>query len=123
MNFQEFIDTGKLDKFRKVKIDLTDKKSDGLVEEIAKDFELSELLELRELLNKRLQKEYRGKLKIDYCLAEDYINTNNDGKLVKERLKNRFRRHLDEANDKVAKAKTEIERKISSMLTDAPSSR
>lgn len=118
MNFQEFIDTGKLDKFRKVKIDLTDKKSDGLVEEIAKDFGLSELLELRELLNDNLKKEYRGKLKIDYCLPEDYINS-----IVKNRLKDRFCKHLDEANDKIAKAKTKIERKISSILTDIPNSR
>ena len=120
MNFQEFIDKGKLDKFRKVRIDLTEKKSgtDGLIEEIAESFQLSELLELRKLLNDKLEKEYRGKLRIDYCLPEDYINS-----IVKDRLKSQFCKHLNEANDKVAKAKTKIERKISSMLTDAPSSR
>ena len=107
MNFKEFIDTGKLDKFRSVKIDLTDEDSEAneLVEEVAAGFELNDLLELREMMNDKLKKEYRGKLKIDFVLNE-YINTDKRTK----KLKNKLIGSLFEANDKVAKMKTEVER-------------
>ena len=113
MNFKEFVETGKLEKFRSVKIDLTEEDSEvnELVEEVAQEFELDDLLELRNMLNDELKKKYRGKLKIDYVLDE-YINTDKRTK----NLKNKMITSLFEANDKVAKAKTKLERLLGSGL-------
>jgi len=105
MNFKEFVDTGKLEKFRKIKIELTNKGSD--VDELVSEVD-TDLLELRKLLNERLKKDYRGKLKIDFCITE-YINKRDKREKT---VRDRFQKYLLEANDIMAKAKTDIERSI-----------
>jgi hypothetical protein len=109
MKFKEFVDTGKLAKFRSIKLGLTDQdtKNDELVRECIDEFELDDLMELKKILNENLKDNYRGKLKFDFCL--DDININN---IIAERIKDRFRKYMFEANDKIAKSKTEVERKI-----------
>ena len=110
MNFKEFIDNGKLNKFRKIKLDLTEHDSDinNLVEEFVNKFELNELLELRNILNNKLKRSYRGKLQIDFCLTE----INKNGIRIKA-LRKKWQKYILEANDKVAKVKTEVERILS----------
>jgi hypothetical protein len=108
MNFKEFVDTGKLEKFRKIKIDLTDEGSD--VDDLVSEVD-TELLELRNILNKKLKKDYRGKLKIDFCITE-YINKRKANDQRTKTVRDRFQKYLLEANDIMAKAKTDIERSI-----------
>ena len=110
MNFKEFIDNGKLNKFRKIRLDLTEHDSDAntLIEEIVDGFKLNELLELRNILNDKLKKNYRGKLKIDFCLTE--INKNSKRNKT---LREKWQKYILEANDKVAKAKTKVEKVLS----------
>ena len=107
MNFKEFVETGKLEKFRKVKLALTD--SDSEVDELVSEVN-DDLLELRNILNDRLKKNYRGKLKIDFCLTE-YINSNKYSKKA-EKVRMAHEKFILEANEIMAKAQTELERTL-----------
>jgi hypothetical protein len=108
MNFKEFVETGKLEKFRKIKLDLTE--NDSEVDELIGEVD-DELLKLRNVLNSKLKKDYRGKLKIDFCLTE-YINKNKYSKKT-ERVRDNYQKFILEANEIMAKAKTELERTLS----------
>ena len=113
MSFKDFVDKD-IDDFRKLKIGLvSDKKEEysKLVEKIQNEYKLStDLVGLKEELNKELGNTYRGKHKFDYCLIED-INIDKL-RINKSKLKKKIKESFFKMNSELAKGQTELERKI-----------
>jgi predicted HicB family RNase H-like nuclease len=104
-----------IEEFRKLRIGLvredTDKK--GVVSKITKEFELKkDIVENIDKLNCELKKTYTGKFKFDFCIQEDIKA--EALRLKREQVRDTLIEFVIRANDSLAKAKTELERKLSS---------
>lgn len=113
MNFKNYLDDD-IKNFRKIKIGLV-KNSDKIISD---NFELgNDLIQLKDELNKKLSKNYKGKFKFDYCLIEDIKI--EDLKMKYEIDKERLKREFYIAADKLAKMQTEMERRKFESLRDS----
>jgi len=113
MKFKEFIDED-IKEFRKIKIGLLKNKSkeEVVVSKISDKYDIAKNI-INEInsLNKELDKYYKGKFKFDFCIREDI--SIECLRLKKENIKDLFKEYIIKANDSFAKAKTELERKLS----------
>ena len=99
----------KLEKLRKLKVGLVSKKA---LKEYREECDVNNdvVCEVNEL-NKLLGKSYSGKFKFDICEEED-INI-DELKLRNQRIRDKLKLEWFKANDKLSRATSEIERKLS----------
>ena len=99
----------KLEQMRRLKVCLVSKKK---LQEYKEECGLQNdiVCEVNEL-NRLLGKSYSGKFKFDICEEED-INI-NELKLKNQKIRDRLKLEWFKANDKLSRATSEIERKLS----------
>jgi hypothetical protein len=114
MRLRDYL-TEDIEEFRRLRIGLvregTDKKE--VVSKVTEEYALKkDIVDTISVLNGELSKYYKGKFKFDFCIQEDisveYL------KIRREQVKDTFKEFVIKANDTLAKAKKELERKLSS---------
>jgi len=115
MRLKEFL-TEDIEEFRRLRIGLvreeTSKKE--IVSKVAEQHKLNEdCIKNIKFLNEELGKYYKGKFKFDFCIQEDI--SVECLKMRRESIKDMFKEHYIKVNDTFAKAKKELERKLSSV--------
>lgn len=101
--------------FRRLRIGLVknDTSKMDIISKISEEYALKQdLIDNINFLNNELSKHYKGKFKFDFCLNEDV--SIDCLRIKRESVKDIFKEHYIKVNDVFAKAKKELERKLSS---------
>ena len=102
--------------FRRLRIGLV--KNDAfskmdIISKVSEEYALKQdLIDSINFLNSELSKHYKGKFKFDFCLSEDV--SIDCLRIKRESVKDIFKEYYIKVNDVFAKAKKELERKLSS---------